>query len=168
MIEVVTPTKQRLSGTKAPGISRSALRRDPLVRASIRGILKDLVESDDVESNARLDDLVRAGLPIELMERADELIQLMINAGVLPRKTVEDARKSKSGVLSPANSERIVRVVRMVQQATNALGEARAVDWLQKPNRRFGGESAIQMAKTESGARAVEQFLLQLMHGFAA
>jgi putative toxin-antitoxin system antitoxin component (TIGR02293 family) len=127
-----------------------------------------LIATDSIESNSTLDDLVKDGLPLEMLDKAKDLIQLMVEFGVLPRKTIEDAKKSKKVKLSTVNSERIVRMVRMLDQTAKALGQERALEWIKKPNKNFGGNSAIEMAKTESGARAVEHFLRQLSHGFAA
>ena len=151
-IEVV-----KIAGTGKPvkfkGIAPGARAQEPKAPRSsgfkIKGTLTKLVKTDDVKSNSQLDDLVRDGLPTDLVDRAEELIRLMTDAGVLPRKTIEDARKSKKGKLSPGISERVVRVVRMVQQSINALGEERALNWMQKSNKNFGGASAIEMAKTE-------------------
>lgn len=127
-----------------------------------------LILTDSIEANVNLGQAIRNGVSKSIIEERPALIKSMVEGGVLPRSTVEDAKKSQKNTLSPTNSERIVRVLRMRNQASEALGENRADRWMDKPNRNFGGNSAIQMAKTEAGARAVEQFLLQLSHGFNA
>ncbi len=127
-----------------------------------------LILADSIEANVNLGQAIRNGVSKSIIEERPALIKSMVDGGVLPRSTVEDAKKSQKNTLSPTNSERIVRVLRMRNQVSDALGESRADGWMDKPNRNFGGNSAIQMAKTEAGARAVEQFLLQLSHGFNA
>jgi putative toxin-antitoxin system antitoxin component (TIGR02293 family) len=126
------------------------------------------IDSDSVEDNVTLGAAINRGMPKSIMKEQAALIKFMMTAGVLPRSTLDDAKKSKKDTLSPANSERIVRAMRMRKQIVDALGEDRADAWLEKPNKNFGGQSAIELAKTEAGARAVEQFLLQLTHGFNA
>tara|TARA_R110002126_G_scaffold62331_1_gene160557 strand:- start:2541 stop:3137 length:597 start_codon:yes stop_codon:yes gene_type:complete len=131
-------------------------------------IASPYINSDSVEDNVTLGAAINQGMPKSIINQQAGLIKLMIIAGVLPRSTLDDAKKSKKDTLSPANSERIVRAMRMRMQIVDALGEDRADAWLEKPNKNFGGQSAIGLAKTEAGARAVEQFLLQLTHGFNA
>jgi putative toxin-antitoxin system antitoxin component (TIGR02293 family) len=159
------------AGTSSGPIAAQKLPRARSARAnmSVAGRqLTQLVAADDVESNARLGAMVAAGLPLEVLNSRKDMMDLMVVSGVIPRKTLEDARKRKVGVLTAANSERVVRAMRLSEKAKAALGEKTAEGWMKKSNQNFDGKSAMQMAKTESGARAVEQFLLRLAHGFNA
>jgi putative toxin-antitoxin system antitoxin component (TIGR02293 family) len=129
--------------------------------------LKQLVRSDDVASNARLSEIVDEGISLRNSGVEPAFLELVVSSGIVPRKTMEDAIKRKKGHLTPGNSERVVRAIRLAEKAKAALGE-QAADWMVRPNRNFAGKSPMQMAKTESGARAVEQFLMRLVHGFNA
>lgn len=130
--------------------------------------IRPLVLSDNIESNIVLSVEVTAGLPASIVEGQPLLKEALLSSGVIPRKTLEDALKSPSKKLTPANSERVIRVMRLIEKAKLSLGDDAAAVWMQKSNKNFNGLSAMQMAKTESGARAVEQFLLRIAHGFNA
>ncbi|WP_306257657.1 MbcA/ParS/Xre antitoxin family protein [Pararhizobium sp. IMCC21322] len=166
-----TRSKDQTSASPANGSKRKPVKPPLGDQAALQSFGENVISlilTDSIEANVNLGQAIRNGVTKSIIEERPALIKSMVEGGVLPRSTVEDAKKSQKDTLSPTNSERIVRVLRMRKQASDALGENRADGWMDKPNRNFGGSSAIQMAKTEAGARAVEQFLLQLTHGFNA
>ena len=83
----------------------------------------------------------------------------------LPKRTA--ARRKKEGRLSPAESERLVRLSLVFEKATNLFegNKAAALSWLNKPAKALGQISPLAMADTEMGARAVEDLIGQLDHG---
>lgn len=114
--------------------------------------------------------LVRDGLPVSVIE-------LFINEGVTqqevyglvaPRRTL-DHRRAKSEPLSPVESDRAVRLARVVAQAESVFdNKEKAMAWLRRPMRRFEGHSPIQMLETDVGSRLVEEALVQIDEGFFA
>ncbi len=125
-----------------------------------------------LRTNIRSDfDLAAAatqGLPAEAAYRvvesglleADELFQL-----VIPRRTFERRRDEKQA-LTVAESDRLVRVVRVIVRAVEALGDAaKARKWLRISNRSLRGSRPLSLLETDIGARMVERALGRIEHG---
>jgi len=75
-------------------------------------------------------------------------------------------RRKKTGHLDRAESDRLVRFVRLFSRAATALGGADgARSWLVSPAVAFHGECPLDFANTEIGAREVEALLGRLQHG---
>lgn len=75
-------------------------------------------------------------------------------------------RRKKTGQLEMPESERIVRIGRLMARATEVLdGEKAAREWLRTPAIAFRGESPLAYSDTEIGAREVENLLGRLEHG---
>lgn len=115
--------------------------------------------------------LVRRGLPPAAVEEflaATELQFPAIEAYVMPRRTF-NRRRDANQMLEPAESDRLVRIARMVATAEETIGDrARAMLWLERPNRTLDGQSPLSMADTDLGAQSVERLLGQIAHGLAA
>jgi putative toxin-antitoxin system antitoxin component (TIGR02293 family) len=91
-----------------------------------------------------------------------------IYAFILPRRTLVH-RKSRSEPLTHDESDRAVRIARITSLAEEVFGDdAKAARWLRKPKSRFEQRTPLEVARTEAGARLVEEMLLQLDYGFAA
>jgi putative toxin-antitoxin system antitoxin component (TIGR02293 family) len=87
---------------------------------------------------------------------------------IVPRRTLTH-RKTRKQLLSHEESDRALRMARIISQAEEVFGDdAKAARWLRKPKARFDGHSPLEMARSEAGARIVEEMLLQLDYGFAA
>ncbi len=109
-----------------------------------------------------------AGLPAEAATRvvkeglltADELYGL-----VIPRRTLE-RRHDAGQPLTVVESDRLLRAVRVVVRAVEALDSAeKAQRWLRTPNRALRGERPISLLETDIGARMVERVLGRIEHG---
>ena len=86
---------------------------------------------------------------------------------VLPRKTL--ANRRRSGRLTPGQSDRLLRVARVVARAETTFGDgAKAASWLRRPTRALGGEAPLDLLDTDEGAREVETLLGRIDHGLAA
>ena len=125
-----------------------------------------------LHDNLRMAELVAAGLPTEaLREISGSLGIQMSRVGPLVNiapKTLQ-RRLQAGGRLKPAESERVVRLMRLVARAHAVLGdEAKARAWLERPLRELGGKTALELSATEPGAREVEQVLGRLEHGVFA
>ena len=75
-------------------------------------------------------------------------------------------RKEKRQPLSPEQSDRLARLVRVADCAEEALGNRdKAGRWLRKPNRSFQGRRPIELLRSDIGARMVERALGRIEHG---
>lgn len=75
-------------------------------------------------------------------------------------------RRESSGRLTPEESDRLFRVVRLFEAATDSLGsEAKARQWMTMPQHALGGRVPLQMARYQPGALEVERLLGRLSHG---
>lgn len=68
--------------------------------------------------------------------------------------------------LSPIESDRLYRVIRIYSLATRALEDADAArKWLTRPQRGLGNRIPIDMIQTEAGTKEVENLLGQIEYG---
>jgi putative toxin-antitoxin system antitoxin component (TIGR02293 family) len=96
-------------------------------------------------------------------EWIDEVVTLIIKPRTLRH------RESDGKPLSPAESERILRLVRIISIAESVFGDRhKALRWLRQPKRRLAGRAPIQILSTEPGGRLVEQMLAQIDEGMFA
>ncbi len=87
---------------------------------------------------------------------------------VMPRRTF-NRRRDADQLLDPAESDRMVRIARLVAAAEDTLGDQeRAWRWLERPNRALEGQAPLSLADTDLGAQGVERLLGQIAHGLAA
>ena len=116
-----------------------------------------------------LAELVREGLPVKalflLAERRD-LRQAEISEKIgIPQRTLT-RRLSEASLLTPAESDRTVRMARVYANAVEMIGdEGRAILWLTTPNRALGGERPLDQLDTDVGARLVEDILGRIAYG---
>jgi putative toxin-antitoxin system antitoxin component (TIGR02293 family) len=76
-------------------------------------------------------------------------------------------RRKKEGRLHPEESDRLLRTSRVFGRAIALFegdGEG-ALGWLSSPQRALGGAVPLEMARTEIGAREVEDLIGRLEHG---
>jgi putative toxin-antitoxin system antitoxin component (TIGR02293 family) len=109
---------------------------------------------------------VRDGLPKDVVNQlvkvgtltAAELDQLGI-----PQSAV------RSGRLSADQSDRLVRVVRVVNEAVDTFANReKALRWLRNPADVLDGQTPLDLLYTDIGARTVETLLRRIAHGIAA
>lgn len=78
-------------------------------------------------------------------------------------------RRYRSGRLNTAESDRFVRLMGLYAMAEDILGSAElASQWMLTPNRSLGGISPNDYARTDVGAREVEDMLGRIATGVAA
>jgi len=123
-----------------------------------------------LRSDHDLERIVRERLPVDSLDFLAEngLSEDEIYSFVLPRRTLSH-RKSRGESLTHEESDRAVRLARVISLAEEIFGEeAKAGRWLRKPKVRFCGRAPLELLRTDAGARLVEEMLLQLDYGFAA
>jgi putative toxin-antitoxin system antitoxin component (TIGR02293 family) len=113
---------------------------------------------------------IEAGLPISVVESLLEMgiSTTEVNELVVKPRTLSH-RRDRGQPLSIDESDRAVRVIRIIEQATDAFGEKdKAMRWLRKRKRRFDGRAPMDMLLTETGGRLVEEMLTQIDEGMVA
>ncbi len=123
----------------------------------------------DTADNLKLAEKVEAGFSFGAFERLGKttglsLERLRVAVRITPR-TLTRRRKEKK--LSPEESDRLVSVSRLLAQTFELFeGNTEAgMCWFQIPNRALAGQSPIEVAATETGAREVENLIGRLEHG---
>ena len=82
----------------------------------------------------------------------------------ISRSTLQ--RRKAAGRLSPDESDKVIRYSRLVQQAADFFGEIeKARAWLKHPQYGLGGAVPLDYARTEAGAREVENLLGRMKYG---
>jgi putative toxin-antitoxin system antitoxin component (TIGR02293 family) len=113
---------------------------------------------------------VRRGLPVSAVEHllaTGRLTMAEVDKVVLPRKTL--ANRRKVGTLTAEQSDRLVRVARMLAMAEETFGNRdKAAAWLRRPTTALAGERPLALLDTDEGAREVETLLGRIGHGIAA
>lgn len=114
--------------------------------------------------------LVRRGLPVGAVQFVLDsgcLTPVELDRIVLPRKTL--ANRRKLGTLTPEQSDRLVRVARVLAVAEETFGSReKAGTWLRRPTTALAGERPLELLDTDEGAREVETLLGRIAHGIAA
>ncbi len=113
---------------------------------------------------------VKAGLPVGEFDALRELLDLTVErlAGKIGVSTATLSRRRHSGQpLDAGRSDRLLRFARLFRLAAELHDgdEVAARAWLNKPARALDGETPLDHADTEAGAREVEQLIGRLEHG---
>jgi len=111
---------------------------------------------------------VEEGLPTEALEAAMDRSGLSwteIGELVIPRRTFSH-RKEKGQALTPEESDRLVRLLRILAKAKETFqSQEKAERWLGEENRALGRRTPLEALRTESGARLVENILGRIAYG---
>jgi putative toxin-antitoxin system antitoxin component (TIGR02293 family) len=82
----------------------------------------------------------------------------------ISRSTLQ--RRKAAGRLSPDESDKVMRLQRLLEHATNVFGDIeKARAWLKFPQRGLGGAVPLDYAETEVGAREVDNLLGRIDYG---
>ncbi len=113
--------------------------------------------------------LVRKGLPAGSVTALAEKLHMgntvLSKKLGIPRRTLT-RRLSQGSLLTPAESDRTVRMARVYANAMEMIGdEEKAIEWLSTPNRALGGERPLDHLDTDMGARMVEDILGRIAYG---
>lgn len=112
---------------------------------------------------------IQQGVPFQAFERLRTETGLtqgeLLDVLDIPKRTFE--RRRKTGRFDTAESERIVRLQRLVALARDVFDgdEGTLRSWLGEPNVALGDLSPLDLASTGPGAREVEELLLRIESG---
>ncbi|MGC2662160.1 MAG: antitoxin Xre/MbcA/ParS toxin-binding domain-containing protein [Bryobacteraceae bacterium] len=151
-------------------MSRQASYNDPKVFGVIAPelIAEILGLSPAIRTVGELESAVSAGLPKRSLERLsarlydDRRVASAYKFKVVPQATWK--RRAKR--LSVDESERTERLARVLAHAEYVWDDReQAREWMSKPHRELQNSSPIEVARTELGARRVEDLLDKLFYG---
>ena len=131
-----------------------------------------IFKSYPLENDLEMAALILTGLPAAVLRHVGTFLGLrpakvgsIVN---INEKTLERRLKARAR-LKPDESERVARLMRIISLATSVLeSEQHAREWLKRPLRELGGQTPLQVAATEPGAREVERVLGRIEHGIFA
>jgi putative toxin-antitoxin system antitoxin component (TIGR02293 family) len=121
------------------------------------------------DSPAGIIQKINAGFSVALLDRFSKETELPLEAVAeviqIPSRTL--SRRRAGGRLQPDESERLLRVSTLFEKAVALFEGDRdaALQWLKAPQPALGGEQPLEFAKTEVGAREVEDLIGRLEHG---
>jgi putative toxin-antitoxin system antitoxin component (TIGR02293 family) len=128
------------------------------------------VLGQDVRSQADLALAVRRRLPLAALKglALAGLTEQEIERFVIPQRTRRH-RADKQQPLTIDESDRAVRLLRIQSLAEDAFGGTeKAHTWLRRPLAELNGETPLDIAQTEAGARVIETILAKIAWGAAA
>jgi putative toxin-antitoxin system antitoxin component (TIGR02293 family) len=114
---------------------------------------------------------IEEGLPTTMVDEVEERLDLTSQemSAFLGTSTRTLERRRDDGMLTPAESERLYRIVRLFHTATKVFGtEKEARRWLKRPQMRLGEQVPLEIARLDPGAREVERLLGRIEHGIPA
>ncbi len=114
--------------------------------------------------------IVEQGLPLASVDQLKEkgLTFSEVADIVISPRTLKH-RKARGEQLSHEETDRVVRVARMVSLADQVFrNHDKALAWLRSPDDRLNGRTPLSLLHTESGGRVVEKMLWQIEEGVYA
>lgn len=124
----------------------------------------------DVSSEADLARVVNRGIRLAVLPYVARagFSKQEIEHFIIPARTLRH-RKAKREPLSIEESDRVVRLARIQSMAEDVFGDVeKANRWLREGLGVLDDKSPLEVARTESGARLIEQVLAKIDWGAAA
>jgi putative toxin-antitoxin system antitoxin component (TIGR02293 family) len=122
------------------------------------------------EAPIRWMEAIREGLSVETVDNVlsdGRLTAAELDRLALPRKTL--AHRRTLGRLTAEQSDRLVRILRVIEQAEHAFGDVqKARIWLRRPTTALADHAPLDLLDTDIGTRQVENLLGRIEHGIAA
>lgn len=112
-------------------------------------------------------EIVEEQLPTSSIKRllALGITRSEIDALVIPLRTLQH-RRSRREKLTIEESDHVLRVARLLSQAESVYdSRERALAFLRRPHPRLRNRTPLEMAKTDTGSRIVEELLIQIDEG---
>jgi putative toxin-antitoxin system antitoxin component (TIGR02293 family) len=119
-------------------------------------------------NQSRLIEALSEGLPIHELDALKDALDIPMER-LFPMLGISKAtlhRRKAVGRLGPPESERVVRLAKLMGKAVEVLeSEQNARQWLTSPQFGLGGAVPLEYAGTEIGAREVEDLLGRIEYG---
>jgi putative toxin-antitoxin system antitoxin component (TIGR02293 family) len=121
-----------------------------------------------VRTVGELESAVAAGLPKRALERLsarlyeDRRLASAYKFEVVPKATWK-RRSKRLSVVESEKTERLARVLAAAEHVWDDREQAR--EWMSKPHRELNAQTPLEAARTELGARRVEDLLDKLFFG---
>src|SRR6266581_1066155 len=169
-VMLTKPKSKKTQGTAVVRYDRcqpAKITGSGVVSSYVHGPLKKIAHAD--LNAANLVKVIELGLPVT------ELTDLQASMAVPTEKLAPmlgiskatfHRRKGAGKRLGSAESDRVVRFARLLGKAIKVFGDAEdARQWLSSPQFGLGGAVPLDYAKTEVGAREVENLLGRIEYG---
>ena len=126
------------------------------------------VKSERQMNSTLFIEAINAGVPIQEFGSLQKILD--VNAarlmGLIVLNKATFSRRKRTGRLDPSQSDRLVRYTLLTKKALEVFGNlADARSWLNASQIGLGGAVPLDYAKTEVGARVVEDLLNQIDFG---
>ena len=111
---------------------------------------------------------IHAGLSFQAVQNLQKALDLPLEkmAAVLGMSRATLHRRKTQGKIDQHESERLVRYQRLLKKADDVFGDgASAREWLTHKQSGLGGAVPLDFARTEIGAREVENLLGRIEYG---
>lgn len=121
--------------------------------------------------------MIEVGIPVSAILRVKKVAglseqQMAQTVGISRRTFSRRIQQAVSDIhkrLTPAESDRLYRLARIVARATEVFGDEReAQRWLNEPKRALQGQTPLEVIKTEPGVQQVDLLLGRIEHGIFA
>ena len=142
----------------------------PLVETVFRKLGGREVLGQKVSSEADLARLVHRRIPLRALiyVKRGGFSDQEIGRLIIPERT-QRHRKAKRQPLTIEESDRVVRLTRIQALTENVFGDVQKANrWLRENLAILDGRAPLEVARTESGARVIEQILGKIDWGAAA
>jgi putative toxin-antitoxin system antitoxin component (TIGR02293 family) len=143
---------------------------EPLVERIFRKLGGHQALGTDVSSDADLARVVHDGIRLSVLDHVSRagFSKQEIEDFIIPARTLRH-RKTNREPLTLEESDRVVRLTRIQALAEDVFGDvSKANRWLREGLSILDGKSPLDVARTESGARVIEQILAKIDWGAAA
>jgi putative toxin-antitoxin system antitoxin component (TIGR02293 family) len=111
---------------------------------------------------------IQKGLPFSQLQALRKQLDLPLDE-VASKLSISRAtlhRRKSAGRLSPDESDKVIRFSRLLEHAADVFGDVeRGRAWLKFPQYGLGGAVPLDYAKTEIGAREVDNLLGRIDYG---
>lgn len=159
-----------LARTVSDDTGAAARGRETSARAIARILGGKRVLGIQVDSEADIARLVERRISLKAIEALMKqgLFDHEIAHLVIPRRTLSH-RQQRKEALTVEESDRAVRVARLLATAKHTFGgRTKAEQWLRKGLQTLGGRRPLDLARSDAGARVVENLLARIAWGAAA
>jgi putative toxin-antitoxin system antitoxin component (TIGR02293 family) len=150
----------------------TALSDDALIRKVLTVFSQKSLEKVHGGGKKQIATVIKSGLSFKAGVNVKEQLGLSdkeIAETIGTSEKTLQRRKKKGEHFTMVESDRLFRMTRIFALACEVLkSDDRARKWLHRPQFGLGGEVPIEMMKTESGAKDVEELLYRIAYGDVA